>query len=150
VTAAMAMAVTGLAVHQGYSGGLVALSVGYLGALAGVGAFASPFGALAAELVPTRARATTAGWMTVASVLGAVGGLTVFGALADATGAFSSAARLLGLGAACLSVGFAMLPETRGMELDDEGRPPRRRPPRSTERQTRVQRGLASDDTADR
>lgn len=120
VTAAVAMAVTGVAVYQGYSGGLVALSAGYLGALAGVGAFASPFGALAAELVPTRARATTAGWMTVASIVGAVAGLTVFGALADATGAFSSAARLLGLSAAGLSVGFTLLPETRGMELDDD------------------------------
>ena len=120
LTSAVAMALTGVCVYVGYSGGLVALSVGYLGALAGAGAFSSPFGSLVAELVPTRARATTAGWMTVASVLGAVGGLSAFGALADATGTFATAARLLGLGAACLSIGFTLLPETRGMELDDE------------------------------
>ncbi len=127
LTAAMAMAVTGTAVFVGYSGGLAALTVGYLLTLAGAGAFSSPFGSLVAELVPTRARATTAGWMMVSGVLGGVGGLAAFGALADATGTFATAARLLGLGAASLCVGFALVPETRGMELDDEvpGRPTR-------------------------
>jgi MFS family permease len=120
LTAAAAMALTGTAVFIGYSGGLAALVVGYLLTLAGAGAFSSPFGSLAAELVPTRARATAAGWMMVAGVLGGVGGLAAFGALADATGTFATAARLLGLGAATLCVGFALVPETRGMELDDE------------------------------
>lgn len=120
LTAAVAMAVTGTAVFVGYSGGLPALAAGYLVTLAGAGAFSSPFGALVAELVPTRVRATTAGWMMVAGVLGGVGGLAAFGALADATGTFATAARLLGLGAAALCVGFALVPETRGMELDDE------------------------------
>jgi MFS family permease len=122
VTAGTAMAVTGCAVFVGYSGGFAALVAGYLLTLAGSGAFASPFGSLAAELVPTRARATTAGWMMVAGVLGGVGGLAAFGALADATGTFATAARLLGLGAAALCVGFALVPETRGMELDEEAR----------------------------
>jgi MFS family permease len=120
LTAGAAMAVTGTAVFVGYSGGFAALAVGYLLTLAGSGAFASPFGSLAAELVPTRARATAAGWMMVAGVVGGVGGLAAFGALADATGTFATAARLLGLGAAALCVGFVLVPETRGMELDDE------------------------------
>jgi MFS family permease len=126
VTAGLGMAVTGIAVTVGYSAEVAMLAVGYLVAIAASTAFAPAEGALVAELVPTRVRATVAGWMTVAGIVGAVAGLAVFGLLADLTGSFSAAARWLGLGVAAASLGFAMLPETRGMELDEEV-PPRRR-----------------------
>jgi MFS family permease len=119
-TAGLAMAATGLAVAYGYAGTTRDLAIGYLAALGASSAFAPPIGALAAELVPTRVRATVAGWMTVAGVLGATLGLTSFGMLADLTGGFAAASRTIGVTVAVLALGFLRLPETRGWELDDE------------------------------
>jgi MFS family permease len=119
VTAGLAMAATGLAVTYAYALGTAELAIGYLAAIATSSAFAPPAGALAAELVPTRIRATVAGWMTVAGVLGAVLGLTSFGVLADLTGGFANAAMAIGLLVAVVAVAFGRLPETRGTELAD-------------------------------
>jgi MFS family permease len=119
VTAGLAMAGTGLAVIYAYSAGTGQLAAGYLLAITASSAFAPPAGALAAELVPTRIRATVAGWMTVAGVLGAVLGLTTFGVLADLTGSFANAAMVIGSVVATLALGFVRLPETRGTELED-------------------------------
>jgi MFS family permease len=119
VTAGLAMAGTGLAVTYAYSSGIGQLAAGYLLAITSSSAFAPPAGALAAELVPTRIRATVAGWMTVTGVLGAVLGLTSFGMLADVTGSFANAAMAIGVGVAAVAVGFVALPETRGTELED-------------------------------
>lgn len=119
LTGALAMAGTGLAVLVAYSGTFTALAVGYLGTILCASAFAPAQGTLAAELVPTAVRATVAGWATVSGVLGAVLGLTTFGWLADATGGFASAARLLGVLVALAALGFLGLPETRGVELED-------------------------------
>jgi len=119
VTAAVAMAGAGVAVAVAYSGGFSALAVGYLASIALSSAFAPAEGSLGAELVPTAARATLAGWMTVAGVLGAVVGLTAFGVLADVTGRFSTTAWLVGAVVAVSALGFAALPETRGVELED-------------------------------
>jgi len=118
-TAGVSMAATGAAVALAYSGGRTALAVGYLAAITTSSAFAPPAGALAAELVPTRIRATIAGWMTVAGVLGAVIGLTGFGVLADATGGFDRAAIALGALTALAALGFRLLPDTRGSELEE-------------------------------
>ncbi len=126
VTAGTGMALTGVALLVAYGGGPVMLAVGYLGAIAASTAFGPPEGALAAELVPTRVRATVAGWITVTGVLGAVLGLALFGVIADLTGSFAAAARWIGVGVTAASLGFTLLPETRGMELDDEV-PPRAR-----------------------
>ena len=123
ITAGVGMGMTGLAIAYGYSGTSRDLAIGYLTAITFASAFAPPAGALAAEVVPTRARATAAGWMTVAGVLGAVLGLTLFGVLGDITGEFASAARVLGIGVAVVAFGFVGLPETRDVELevlDDE------------------------------
>jgi MFS family permease len=123
-TGAVTLCGTGLAVAVAYSGGFVRLAVGYLLTVLLGGAFAPAQGALAAELVPTAIRATVAGWVTVAGVLGAVTGLAVFGVVADATGGFTVAAWSLGGLVAASAVGFHALPETRGVELEDlEGRP---------------------------
>jgi MFS family permease len=119
VTGGLAMAGTGLAVTYAYSSGIPELAAGYLLAITSSSAFAPAAGALAAELVPTRIRATVAGWMTVAGVLGAVFGLASFGILADLTGGFDNAAMVIGVGVAALAIGFVGLPETRGTELED-------------------------------
>lgn len=118
-TAGLAMAGTGLAVGYAYAGSTRDLAIGYLLAITTSSAFAPPTGALVAELVPTRVRATVAGWETIAGVLGAVIGLTSFGFLAELTGGFTSAARTIGIVVAVVAVGFWWLPETRGVELED-------------------------------
>jgi MFS family permease len=120
LTAGVMMALTGAAVAYGYAGTTRDLAIGYLVAIASSSGFAPATGALAAELVPTRVRATVAGWVTVAGVLGAVLGLTSFGVLADLTGGFAAAARLLGVVVAVVAIGFWWLPETRGRELDED------------------------------
>jgi len=117
ITGSIAMAITGIGVGYGYSGSTRDLAIGYLVTIAASSAFAPPTGALTAELVPTSVRATAAGWMTVAGVIGAVVGLTSFGVLADLTGGFASAARTLGAIMAVVAIGFRWLPETRGTEL---------------------------------
>jgi hypothetical protein len=74
--ARLAMAGTGLGVTVAYSGSFVALATGYLLTILLASAFAPAQGTLASELVPTAVRATVAGWLAVAGVLGAVVGLT--------------------------------------------------------------------------
>ena len=119
VTAGTALGATGLAVAWSYGGTAPQLAVGYLGAIAASSAFAPPTGALGAELVPTRVRATLAGWVTFAGVLGASLGIYGFGWLADRTGGFRSAAVVIGLATGLAGLGFRLLPETRGVELED-------------------------------
>ncbi len=123
--AALSMAATGAAVAVGYAGSLPGLAVGYLCAIAASSAYAAPAGALAAELVPTSVRATVAGWMTVAGVIGAVSGLVVVGTLADVTNGFAAPTLGVGIVVALVATGFTRLPETRGRELDtfDAGPP---------------------------
>jgi MFS family permease len=120
VTAGIGMALTGAAVAYGYAGSERDLAIGYLVAITASSAWAPPAGALAAELVPTRVRATVAGWMTLAGVLGAVLGLLTFGLLADAAGSFANASLTVGIVVALAALGFAAVPETRGRELDDD------------------------------
>jgi predicted MFS family arabinose efflux permease len=119
VTAGTMMALTGVAVAAAYSGSTRALAVGYLAAITVSTGFAPPTGALAAELVPTSVRATVAGWVTLAGVLGAVVGLLTFGVLADATGSFATASLTVGVTVVAVAGAFALLPETRGHELDE-------------------------------
>jgi len=119
IAAGVSMAGTGAATAWAYGGTDVRLAVGYLLAITASSAFAPPTGALGAELVPTRVRATLAGWVTFAGVLGAVVGIAGFGVLADATGGFDSAARTIGIVTALSAVGFLLLPETRDVELED-------------------------------
>jgi hypothetical protein len=56
--------------------------------------------------------------LTAAGVIGAVGGLALFGFLADLFGAFGSAAISLAGPVLLLSALYVLLPETRGIELD--------------------------------
>jgi MFS family permease len=117
--AAASMVGVGGALMVAYAGSFPALAVGYLLSIMLASAFTPAQGSLAAELVPTAVRATLAGWMTLASVLGAVVGLTTFGVLADLTGDVTAAPRLLGALTALGAIGFVALPETKGVELED-------------------------------
>ena len=99
-----------------YSGSTPALLVGYTVGVFSGSVLAPGVGALLTELFPTSVRASVAGWWTTAGVLGAVGGLVAFGAVADVGNRFGDAANLVFLPAAVASALFWFLPETRGRE----------------------------------
>jgi MFS family permease len=101
-----------------YSGSRTAVAAGYLLAILVASAYAPSFGALSAELFPTSVRATVAGWLVAAGVLGAVAGLVAFGLLTDALASFATAAVLICAPVVLTCVLFARLPETRGLELE--------------------------------
>lgn len=102
-----------------YSGTVGALVAGYLAGVLVGAAYATPAIALANELFPTSARASVAGWLVVAGVLGATSGLLAVGALADARGSFGTAVALVCGPAASSAALVVLLPETRGLELEE-------------------------------
>ncbi|HET9559201.1 MAG TPA: MFS transporter, partial [Actinomycetota bacterium] len=118
ITAAGAQAMVALAGMLTYSGSRTAVAAGYLLAILVASAYAPSFGALSAELFPTSVRATVAGWLVAAGVLGAVAGLVAFGLLTDALASFATAAVLICAPVVLTCVLFARLPETRGLELE--------------------------------
>ena len=119
VTAGTAQAVIALAAMLTYSGSPMAAVAGYLLAILAASVFAPAIGALAAELFPTRIRATVAGWMSVAGILGAVSGLVLFGVLVTALNSFRIAAAVVALPVLAVCPLYARLPETVGMELEE-------------------------------
>jgi MFS family permease len=119
VTAGTTQAVIALAAMVTYDGSAAAAIAGYLLAVVAASMFAPAIGALAAELFPTGIRATVAGWMSVAGVLGAVGGLLLFGVLVTALDNFLIAATVVALPVLVVSPLFARFPETVGMELEE-------------------------------
>ena len=66
-----------------YSGGRDVFVVGYMTGVFAAGLLAPAAAALSTEIFPHRIRATTAGWIVVAGVVGATIGLFVFGWIAD-------------------------------------------------------------------
>jgi MFS family permease len=102
-----------------YSGSLPALFSGYVLGVLAAAAFAPAAGALSNELFPTPVRASVAGWLVAASVLGAVGGLLAFGAVADLGDRFGVAALAVFLPPLLGLALFPLLPETRGREPED-------------------------------
>jgi MFS family permease len=118
VTAAGTQAMVALAGMLTYSGSRAAVAAGYLLAVLVASAYAPSIGALGSELFPTSVRATAAGWLVAAGVLGAVAGLVAFGLLTDALDSFASAAVLICAPVVVTSLLFARLPETRGLELE--------------------------------
>jgi len=116
-TAAISIAlglVGGLGFYFLDSGWLLAVTI--FVATVGATMLTPALGALRAELFPTRVRATSAGWVTNAAILGSIGGFLIGGVLINRIG--------LPLTIAVLSVGLLAavflvlrLPETKGMDL---------------------------------
>jgi len=102
-----------------YAGSRPALVVGYIMGVFAGSVFAPPLGSLLAELFPTAVRASVAGWWVAAGVVGAGGGLVVFGAVADAGQRFGLAAVVTFLPAALAAGLIWLVPETRGREPED-------------------------------
>lgn len=102
-----------------YQGSFVALAVGYLASIAASGGLGPALSALVAEVFPTEERATAGGWAAGAGVLGSVAGLALFGALSEVLGGFDGAATTLFLPLAPLALLLRLVPETRGVELDE-------------------------------
>jgi MFS family permease len=117
-TAGATQAVVALACMLTYSGSRPAVAAGYLLGILAASAYGPSFGALSAELFPTSVRATAAGWLLAAGVVGAVAGLVAFGRLADVLASFGGAAVLIAAPVVVASLLFARLPETRGLELE--------------------------------
>jgi MFS family permease len=119
VTSAFAMLVAGSGGILLYSGDEFALLAGYVLTIFGQAMYAAPAGSLDAELFLTSFRATVAGWLTFAGVVGASIGLFAFGILFDQIGPDMSA-WVLFAPAALLGPLYFLLPETKGHELEDD------------------------------
>jgi MFS family permease len=115
-TCSAAMLTIALGGTLAYSGSRPALLVGYVLGVCGGSLLAPAAGALLSELFPTSVRASATGWCVTAGVLGAVGGLVAFGAVADVGNRFASAAYLVFLPTAAAAVLFWFVPETMGRE----------------------------------
>ena len=119
LTGALAMVTVAVFAILTYSGSAPALLVGYILGVFAASVFAPAAGALVNELFPTSVRASVAGWSLASGVLGAVTGLVVFGAVAEADHQFAVAGLVTFLPAALVMVLFWLLPETRGEEPED-------------------------------
>lgn len=118
-TAALATVGTLLLAVVAYAGSPAAFVVGYLAGITLSSAFGPASGALLNELFPTTIRATANGWAALSGVFGAVGGLLLFGRLADALGSFGAATRALLLPLLPVVLLYLLLPETLGREIDE-------------------------------
>ena len=119
LTGALAMVAVALLATLTYSGSAPALVFGYISAVFAASVFAPAAGALVNELFPTSVRASVVGWSTASGVLGAVAGLVIFGAVANAEHQFGVAGVVTFLPAALVMGLFWLLPETRGREPED-------------------------------
>lgn len=107
-------AVGGIGFYTATSGWLLAPAI--LIASFGASMLVPAFAAQRSELFPTRVRATAAGWITNAAILGSIAGFGFGAVVVDRIGLSQTIAFLaLGLFLAALLV--ARLPETRGMDL---------------------------------
>src|SRR5580693_3069161 len=102
LTGAVAMVAVALLATLTYSGSAPALVFGYI-----------------AAVFATSVRASVVGWSTASGVLGAVAGLVIFGAVANAEHEFGVAGVVTFLPAALVMGLFWLLPETRGREPED-------------------------------
>jgi MFS family permease len=102
-----------------YGGTRPALVVGYLAGMAAAATLGPAAGAFANELFPTSVRASVAGWVVAAGVLGSATGLVTFGAVADVSDRFGRAALITFLPALAAVALLAVLPETRGREPEE-------------------------------
>lgn len=119
MTVALGVVIFGAASVLAYGGGRWPFVVGYVVGVFAGGLFGPAAAAIATESFPARDRATAGGWIVVASVLGAIVGLCIFGPVADHTGATTRWAALCAfLPALPVLLTLRWLPETKGVELD--------------------------------
>ena len=83
-TVALGVVATALTSMFAYSGGRINFTVGYMVGVAAAGVLAPAATALSTEIFSHSFRATAAGWVVVAGVLGATSGLFLFGWVGDA------------------------------------------------------------------
>jgi MFS family permease len=114
-TGQVLVALAGMVTYSGTPAGAVG---GYLLAIVAAAAYGPATVALAAELFPTSVRASVAGWVVAAGVLGAVAGLLAFGTISDALDSFALAAVVICAPVVLASALFVPLPETVGLELE--------------------------------
>ena len=91
-TVAVGLVASGLTATLAYGGGKLAFVVGYLLGVGAGGLVTPVITALGTEIFPHHVRATAAGWLVVAGVVGATAGLGLFGWVGDAVHASGSAA----------------------------------------------------------
>lgn len=91
-TAAAGLLASGLSATLAYAGGTTLFVVGYLLGVGAGGLVTPVITAIGTEIFPHHVRATAAGWLVVASVVGATLGLALFGAVGDALHTSGSAA----------------------------------------------------------
>jgi hypothetical protein len=121
-TVALGTLVTALTAALAYGGGRTAFVVGYMSGVFAGGLLAPAIAAMSTELFSHRVRATAAGWVVVAGVLGATTGLLVFGLIGDSVnvtgaGSLRLPALLTFLPLLPLLLLLARLPESSTMEL---------------------------------
>jgi len=120
-TIVLAISGTAVAACVAYSGGYDRFVAGYLCGVAMGGLLTPALNAIGVELFPKTVRATAAGWIVVATVIGAMAGLVVFGTLVDAgtaASAFRRAALWTFLPVVPLSFVVYALPESAHFEVD--------------------------------
>jgi MFS family permease len=117
-TAAVGLALMAAAGVLAYSGSVPALVVGYLCGILFGSTYGTPAITLTNELFPTSIRAAVAGWLVIAGVLGATSGLLLAGMIADELGSFAGAMVAVCVPGALSAALFALLPETRGLDLE--------------------------------
>jgi putative MFS transporter len=118
-TCSVAIVSAALSATFAYSGSRTALLIGYcLGVISG-SLLAPGIGALLTELFPTSVRASVTGWWVIAGVVGAVGGLVAFGAVADVGNRFALAAQLTFIPTMAGAALLWLVPETMGREPEE-------------------------------
>lgn len=122
-TVVLGVLASGLTACFAYSGGRDAFIVGYMTGVFAAGLLAPAAAALSTEIFPHRVRATAAGWIVVAGVIGATTGLFVFGWIADvfrttSTDSFRLPALVTFLPLLPTLLLVRRLPETAGVEID--------------------------------
>lgn len=118
VTAGVALVTAAAMGVTTYSGDQVLLAIGFPLTVLANSALSPAAGALDAEVFTSEVRATAAGWLTGAQVVGSVAGLFAFGLFVDQVGTFGAAALSVAAPAALAALLYTRLPETRGRELD--------------------------------
>jgi MFS family permease len=121
-TVVLGVVVTAITACIAYGGGRTDFVVGYMSGVFAGGLLAPAIAALSTELFSHRFRATAAGWVVVAGVLGAISGLLFFGLIGDSVhvtgaGSLRLPALLTFLPLLPLLALLVRLPESSAMEL---------------------------------